>query len=106
MAIYRSADIINRNIDDVNCVIDVLTKYALHMAPPNAQCPIFMVAIRNGIPIKKHSSAIARFNIYIFVVVCIFENRNTTYITSVFPIKPIIQTSAYSIIKNMFAIGI
>lgn len=78
MAIYRSADIMNRNIDDVNCVIDVLTKYALHIAPPNTQWPMFMVAMRNGIPIRKHSSAMAKFKIYMFVTVCMFEKRNTT----------------------------
>lgn len=51
--------------------------------------------MRNGIPIRKHSSAIARFTIYILVTVCIFENRNTTYMTRVLPNKPSMQTTIY-----------
>lgn len=69
---------INRNIDDVNCVIDVETIYALHIPLPNVHSPEYMVIIKNGMPMRKHSSAIAKFKMYILVTVCILEKRNTT----------------------------
>lgn len=75
------------------------------MVLPNTQCPICMVASKNGMPMRKHSSAMAKFKIYIFVTVCMFEKRSTTYMTNVLPIKPIIQTIAYRIIKKILAIG-
>jgi len=71
-AMYRSADMIIRKIDEVNCVMDVLTMYALHIVLPKFHCPSDIVATRNGIPIRKHSSAIAKFNRYMFVTVFIF----------------------------------
>lgn len=75
---YRSALMINKNMDDVNWVIDVLTIYALHMPLPNVHSPEYMVIIKNGIPMRKHSSAMAKFRIYILVTVCILEKRSTT----------------------------
>lgn len=78
LPIYLSADMINRKIDDVNCVIDVETMYALHIVLPKVHSPKCIVVIRNGMPIRKHWSAIAKFKMYIFVTVCILLKRNTT----------------------------
>ena len=68
----------NRNMLLVNWLILVVVMYALHIIFPNIQLRRLIVVTRNGIPIRKHSSAIARFTMYMFVTVCIFENRNTT----------------------------
>lgn len=55
----------NKKIDDVNCVIDVDTMYSLHIAVPNFHSFRCIVVIKNGMPIKKHSSAIAKFKMYL-----------------------------------------
>uniref|UniRef100_A0A2M4DAY8 Putative secreted protein n=1 Tax=Anopheles darlingi TaxID=43151 RepID=A0A2M4DAY8_ANODA len=53
-AMYRSADMMNRKMDEVNCVIEVDTMYALHIPLPNVHSPRYIVVMRNGIPIRKH----------------------------------------------------
>jgi hypothetical protein len=65
-------------MEEENCVMDVETMYNLHKNDPNIHSLRYMVVNRNGMPMRNDSSAIARFNIYLFVTVCILENLSTT----------------------------
>ena len=70
---YLSADMTVRKIELVNWLIDVVVMYTLHMTLPKIQFSLAIVAIKNGMPTRKHSSAMARFKMYMFVTVCILE---------------------------------
>jgi hypothetical protein len=56
-----------RNMEDVIWLILVVVKYILHMIFPNGQYSRTVVTIKNGIPTRKHSSAMARLTMYKFV---------------------------------------
>lgn len=41
-----------RKMEDVNCVIDVDTMYALHIPFPKLHSPLYIVWMRKGIPMR------------------------------------------------------
>ena len=73
-ATYLSAESTMRKRELVIWLMEVVVKYILHMVMPKGHSLNVMVAIRKGIPTRKHSSATARWRMYVLVTVCILEN--------------------------------
>ena len=66
-AMYLSAERTMRKRELVIWLIEVVVKYILHIVVPNDHSLMNMVTMRKGIPTRKHSSAIARCRMYVFV---------------------------------------
>lgn len=71
---HLSADMMTKNIDEVNCVMLVDIMYRRHMCSPKIHSPRCIVYINIGTPMRKNSSANARLRMYKFVTVFILLN--------------------------------